>query len=66
MEEYKYGVRLTNQFKKDFNTMKKRKEFSSKDFEFVVDTLRKGKLLPEKYKNHLLEPKSERNLGMPY
>ena len=66
MEDYKYGVRLTNKFKKDYKIMKKRKVFDEKEFEFVVDTLRKGKILPQKYRNHLLEPKSERNLGMSY
>ena len=66
MKEYKYGVRLTNKFKKDFKNMKKRKEFNNDEFEFVVDTLRKGKILPAKYRNHLLEPKSERHLGMSY
>lgn len=66
MEDYKYGVRLTNKFKKEFENMKKRKEFDNDEFEFVVDVLRKGEQLPAKYKNHILEPKSERNLGMSY
>ena len=62
----KYGVRLTNKFKKDFKAMQKRKVFDNKAFEFVIDTLRKGEILPKKHRNHLLEPKSERSLGMSY
>ena len=32
----------------------------------VLEYLANNKPLPEKYRNHLLVPKSERNMGMPY
>jgi len=66
MEKYKYQVDRTNKFKKEFKKMQKRPEYDYEEFEFVVKTLRKGEQLPAKYHNHLLEPKSERCLGMPY
>lgn len=62
----KYKINMTNKFKKDFRKMKSRKNFDSQAFETVVDLLSNDEILPEKYHNHLLEPKSNRHLGMPY
>lgn len=57
---------MTNKFKKDFKKMKSRNNFDSKAFETVIDLLLNGEVLPEKYCNHLLEPKTNRALGMSY
>ena len=46
--------------------MKSRNNFDEKEFVKVITMLSNGKELPEKYCNHLLEPKSERILGMSY
>ncbi len=62
----KYKIEITNKFKKDFKKMKSRNNFDSKAFETVVNLLSNGKVLHEKYCNHLLEPKTNRTLGMSY
>ncbi len=46
--------------------MKTRNNFDEKAFIEVVSMLANDKILPEKYCNHLLEPKSDRNVGMSY
>lgn len=58
--EYKYRLAATTKFKKDLKLMKKRNKFDSQEFENVIDILLKGQELPQKYCNHILEPKSER------
>lgn len=58
--KYKYKLAATSKFKKDFKVMKKRNKFNNEEFEKVVDLLLRGERLPEKYCNHILEPKSER------
>jgi len=58
--EYKYRLAATTKFKKDLKLMKKRNKFDSQEFEKVVDILLKAQELPQKYCNHILEPKSER------
>ena len=62
----KYKIEMTNKLKKDFKKMKSRNNFDSKAFKTVVDLLSNGEVLPEKYCNHLLEPKTNRALGMSY
>lgn len=62
MQFYKYKLMQTNKFKKQLKKIKKRHNYLKKDYEFVVDTLLQGKQLPEKYKNHILEPKGNRVL----
>ena len=57
---------MTKKFKKDFKKMKSRNKYDSKAFKTVVDLLSNGEVLPEKYCNHLLEPKTNRALGMSY
>lgn len=46
--------------------MQKRNNFDEKEFIKVVSLLADGKELPEKYCNHILEPRSERYLRMSY
>lgn len=62
----KYRIERTNKFKKEYKKMKLRNNFDEKEFIKVVTILSNGEILPEKYCNHLLEPKNERLLGMPY
>lgn len=66
MNKTKYTVVATSKFKKDYRKMKTRKNFDEKAFTEVVEMLANDKILPEKFHNHLLEPKSERYLGMSY
>lgn len=58
----KYTIYKTNKFSKDYNRMKKRNNFDEKEFIKVVSMLSNGEVLPPKYCNHMLEPKSERSL----
>lgn len=58
----KYNIVRTNKFKKEYENIKRQKFFKEKDFTDVIDILATGEQLPEKYKNHLLEPKSKRVL----
>ena len=53
----KYKIEYTTRFKKSYKKMIKQ-GYKSKDFVEVLEMLAKDKILPEKYKNHLLEPKS--------
>ena len=64
MKKTKYIIQKTNRFKKDYKKMKTRNNFDEKAFIEVVSMLANDKILPEKYCNHLLEPKSDRNVGM--
>lgn len=66
MKKTKYIIQKTNRFKKDYKKMKTRNNFDEKEFIEVVSMLANDKILPEKYCNHLLEPKSDRNVGMSY
>ena len=66
MKKTKYIIQKTNRFKKDYKKMKTRNNFDEKAFIEVVSMLANDKILPEKYCNHLLEPKNDRNVGMPY
>lgn len=62
----KYTIFRTNKFKKDYKKMMKRNNFDEKEFIKVVSMLANGEELPEKYCNHILEPKSERSIRMSY
>lgn len=64
MNKTKYRIEQTNKFKKDYKRVKSRNNFDEKAFIKVVTMLANDEILPEKYSNHLLEPKSERNMGM--
>ena len=65
MNQTKYEIKRTNQFKKDLKTVMKRDSFDASLLNNVVEMLANDIQLPEKYKNHLLEPKSNRFMGMP-
>lgn len=58
----KYTILKTNRFLKDYKKIQKRNNFDEKEFVKVVTMLVNGEELPEKYCNHILEPKSERIL----
>ena len=62
----KYKIEMTNKFKKDYKKMQNRNNFDDKAFKTIIELLSNGEILPEKYCNHLLEPKINRSLGMPY
>ena len=62
MEQYKYKLVETNKFKKQLLKMKNKYKNAKELYGYVVDKLLKGEKLEEKYKNHLLEPKSKRVL----
>ena len=57
---------MTSRFKKDYKKMSTRNNFDEKSFKKVVGMLADNIVLPEKYCNHLLEPKSNRIMGMSY
>lgn len=66
MIDKKYKVQFTNVFKKQYKKIKNNPNFKQEEFNIVIKHLTNNERLPEKYKNHLLNPKSNRNLGMPY
>jgi len=61
-----FNVQITNKFKKQYSKIKKNKNFKKEEFEKVVKLLANNELLPAKYKNHLLNPKENRYMGMSY
>ena len=60
----KYKIEITNKFKKDYKKMRSRNNFDDEAFKIVIEKLLNDEILPEKYCNHLLEPKTLRTLGM--
>ena len=66
MSQNKYEIKATNQFKKDLKMVMKRREFDAEILNDVVEMLANDVELPAKYKNHLLEPKSKRLVGMSF
>jgi len=66
MKDSKYDIQYTNKFKKQYNKLLKNPKFKKEEMQKVLEYLANNKPLPEKYRNHLLVPKSERNMGMPY
>ena len=62
----KYKIKFTNVFKKQYTKIKNTPHFKQAEFDKVIKLLSTNQILPPKYKNHLLNPKSKRNLGMPY
>ncbi len=60
----KYIIQRTNKFKKEYQKLISKKGYKEKDFRTVLEMLVDDIPLPVKYHNHLLEPKSNRNLGM--
>ena len=62
----KYQITMTCRFKKDLKMVKKRNYFDIDLLNDVVQMLSNDITLPEKYNNHLLEPRSKRLVGMSY
>lgn len=62
----KYDVVFTNKFKKNYEKIIKQTNFKNEEFEKVIEILLNNELLPAKYNNHLLKPKSKRYMGMSY
>ena len=61
-----YQIKYTNSFKKQFSKIKKDLHFKQTEFKNVIDLLSSNQVLPPKYKNHLLIPKSNRYMGMSF
>ena len=61
-----YDVILTNNFKKQYKKMKKQANFKKDELEKVIDMLLNNEILSSNYKNHLLNPKSKRYMGVSY
>ena len=61
-----YKIERTNKFIKQYAKIIKQKAFKEDEFINVLKMLSNNEVLPPKYKNHLLNPKSNRYLGMPY
>lgn len=62
----KYRVEYTTKFKKSYKKLIVKQGRSQDDFKKVIDILANDIPLPEKYRNHLLEPRKSRSMGMPY
>lgn len=62
----KYKIERTNKFTKQYAKILKQREFKEEEFISVLKMLSNDEVLPKKYKNHLLNPKSNRNMGMSY
>lgn len=62
----KYKIKRTNKFIKQYSKILQQKNFKEDEFITVLQMLSNNILLPPKYKNHLLQPKSTRYMGMPY
>ena len=59
-----YNIKLTNRFKKQLKKIQRQSNFDCKALDEVITLLSTNQLLPAKYRNHLLEPKKSRNMGM--
>ena len=66
MKKNKYQIKFVNTFKKQYSKIKNNPKFNQSEFNKVIELLSNNQVLPAKYKNHLLNPKSMRYLGMPY
>lgn len=64
MKSKKYEIQYTNKFKKQYAKLSQNPYFKKSEFEKVIDLLINNEVLPAKYRNHLLNPKSERCMGM--
>lgn len=62
----KYKIEYTTQFKRQYKKMIANKNYKEGDFKAVVNMLADDEILPQKYRNHLLEPKKLRLMGMSY
>ena len=66
MNDIKYYIQYTNKFKKQYKKISKNPNFKKDEFEKVLEYLINNEKMPEKNRNHLLNPKSERDMGMSY
>ena len=64
MKNKSYEVKLTNTFKKQYSRIKRNQNFKQEEFINLLKLLIENENLPSKYKNHPLNPKSKRHLGM--
>ena len=62
----KYKIERTSKFTKQYAKMLKQKKFKEEEFIKVLGILANDEVMPPKYKNHLLNPKSKRHLGMSF
>lgn len=56
----KYKIERTSRFKREYKKIRNRNNFDEAAFIKVINMLANGEDLPEKYCNHLLEPKKNR------
>ncbi len=61
----KFEVKLTTKFKKQLKVVRKQPNFNYNELDNVINMLSNNEVLPPKYNNHLLTPKSKRYMGMP-
>lgn len=61
-----FEIKLTTRFKKQLKAVRKQPNFNYNELDKVINMLSNNELLPEKYNNHLLSPKSKRYMGMSY
>ena len=66
MIKNKYQIKFSNTFKKQYIKINTNPNFKQEEFYKVIEMLSNNEVLPPKYKNHLLNPKSKRHLGMSY
>ena len=66
MIKNKYQIKFVNTFKKQYIKIKNNPHFKQEEFNKVIEMLSNNEVLPTKYKNHLLNPKSKRCMGMSY
>ncbi len=59
-----FEIKLTTRFKKQLKTVRKQPNFNYNELDKVINLLSNNELLPEKYNNHLLNPKSKRYMGV--
>lgn len=58
MSNSKYYIQYTNKFKKQYKKLLKNPNFKKTEFEKILGYLSNNELMPAKYRNHLLNPKS--------
>lgn len=59
-----YEIKLTTKFKKQLKGLQKQKILDISALDEIITMLSSNQLLPMKYKNHLLNPKKNRYMGM--
>lgn len=59
-----YKIKLTTKFKKQLKGLQRQKILDISALDEIITMLSTNQLLPVKYKNHLLNPKKNRYMGM--